>query len=73
MREASYHKKKEALALIEAIKHNRRILQSQEFTDHTESRTLNFLENLKADTGRLGRWSVFLQGVQVHSKRQGEY
>ena len=44
-----------ALALIEALKQNRRFLQHQEFTVYADSRILTFLQKLKADAGRLGR------------------
>ena len=64
--------KKEALALIEAIKKNRSFLRNQEFTVYTDSRTLTFLKNLKADAGRLGRWSILLQDYRFilkHTKK----
>ena len=55
---------KEALALTKAIKQNHHFLQNQEFTVYTDSPTLTFLKNLKADAGCLERWSVLLQGYK---------
>ena len=61
---------KEALALIEAIKQNYRFLLNEEFTIYTDSRILTKLKKLKADTGRLGGWSVLLQSYRFILKHK---
>ncbi|VDH94009.1 protein SFI1, partial [Mytilus galloprovincialis] len=52
---------KEGLALIEAIKTFKPYIANNQFTVYTDSITVRWLNNSKYATGRLGRWSLFLQ------------
>ncbi|CAG2184771.1 TRMT2A [Mytilus edulis] len=52
---------KEGLALIEAIKTFKPYIANNQFTVYTDSITVRWLNNSKDATGRLGRWSLFLQ------------
>ncbi|CAC5421147.1 unnamed protein product [Mytilus coruscus] len=52
---------KEGLALIEAIKTFKPYIANSQFTVYTDSITVQWLNNSKDATGRLGRWSLFLQ------------
>ncbi|VDI55350.1 Hypothetical predicted protein, partial [Mytilus galloprovincialis] len=52
---------KEGLALIEAIKTFKPYIVNNQFTVYTDSITVRWLNNSKDATGRLGRWSLFLQ------------
>ena len=53
---------KEALALVEGIQHFRHYLSNQEFTVYTDNVSVKYLQKIKDCQGRLGRWSLLLQG-----------
>ncbi|KAK3100349.1 hypothetical protein FSP39_018534 [Pinctada imbricata] len=52
---------KEGLALIDAIKTFKPYLSNAKFTVYTDNITVRWLNNNKDASGRLGRWSLFLQ------------
>ncbi|CAC5372486.1 Retrovirus-related Pol polyprotein from transposon 297,Retrovirus-related Pol polyprotein from transposon 17.6 [Mytilus coruscus] len=51
----------EGLALVEAIKSFKPYIANNKFTVFTDSITVRWLNSSKDATGRLGRWSLFLQ------------
>ncbi len=51
----------EALAVIEGVKHFHIYLVDKPFTIYTDHAALQHLQNVKLDTGRLCRWSLFMQ------------
>ncbi|KAI9549162.1 hypothetical protein GHT06_004912 [Daphnia sinensis] len=51
---------KEALAVIEAIKHFRHYLLDKPFEIISDHRPLQWLRNQKDNNGRLGRWAILL-------------
>lgn len=53
---------KEALALVEGIQHFREYLTNHKFTVFTDNVSVKYLQNIKDCQGRLGRWSLLLQG-----------
>ena len=53
---------KEALALVEGIQHYKHYLSNQEFTVYTDNVSVKYLQRIKDCQGRLGRWSLLLQG-----------
>ena len=53
---------KEALALVEGIQNFRHYLSNQEFTVFTDNVSVKYLQKIKDCQGRLGRWSLLLQG-----------
>ncbi len=58
---------REGLAVMEGIRHYRHYLQTNPFTIITDHRSLLFIQKIKdknySGTGRLGRWSLQLQGL----------
>ncbi len=52
---------KEALAVIEGIKKFQPYLHGRKFTVHTDHHALKWLMTIKDVTGRLARWSLFIQ------------
>ncbi|CAG2206802.1 unnamed protein product [Mytilus edulis] len=54
--------KKEALALVDGIQHFKHYLANQEFTVYTDNVSVKYLQKIKDCQGRLGRWSLLLQG-----------
>ena len=53
---------KEALALVEGIQHFKHYLANQEFTVFTDNVSVKYLQKIRDCQGRLGRWSLLLQG-----------
>ena len=61
----------EGLAIIERIKSYHPYLVNSHFTVVTDHMALKYLMNVKADTGRIARWALALQGYDftvVHRK-----
>ena len=61
----------EGLAIIEGIKSYHPYLANSHFTVVTDHMVLKYLMNVKADTGRIARWALALQGYDftvVHRK-----
>ena len=61
----------EGLAIIEGIKSYHPYLANSHFTVVTDHMALKYLMNVKADTGRIARWALALQGYDftvVHRK-----
>ena len=52
----------ECLALVEAIKHCRPYISHNHFTVYSDNIALKWLQKIKDENGRLGRWSLKLQG-----------
>jgi len=52
----------EGLALVEAIRHFRPYLVNNHFHIYTDHISLKWLQDIRASTGRLARWSLLLQG-----------
>lgn len=64
---------REGLAVVEGIKVYRVYLANRKFTVHTDHVSLQWLRTIHNATGRLGRWSVLLQGYDfdiVHKSGQ---
>ena len=59
---------KEAYAIVHAIKTFYHYLYGSDFTIVTDHRPLEFLMSKKEPTGRLARWSLFLQPFNLHIK-----
>ena len=55
---------KECLAVLWAIKHFRIYIYGKRFTVVTDHSALTWLINIKEPTGRLARWSIYLQAFQ---------
>ena len=55
---------KEAFAVVEAIKRFRQYLQDEPFVIISDHRPLQWLQSLKDETGRLGRWAIRLANVK---------
>ncbi|KAL3887802.1 hypothetical protein ACJMK2_000195 [Sinanodonta woodiana] len=55
---------REGLALVEGVRYYRHFLEHQKFTVVTDHAALKYLKDIKNPTGRLGRWSMLLQGFQ---------
>jgi hypothetical protein len=53
--------KREALALVYALKETRSYLGSKEFTVITDHESLKYIANLKDPHGKLARWVLYLQ------------
>ena len=61
----------EGLAIIEGIKSDHPYLANSHFTVVTDHMALKYLMSVKADTGRIARWALALQGYDftvVHRK-----
>ena len=58
---------REALAVVAAIKHFQSYLYGRPFIIHTDHNALRWLINVKDPTGRLARWSLFLQQYDLKS------
>lgn len=52
----------EGLALVEGIRHFRPFLINNHFHVYTDHVSLKWLQQIRASTGRLARWSLLLQG-----------
>ena len=61
---------KEALAIIEGIKTFQPYLYSRKFTVHTDHHALKWLRTTKDVTGRLARWSLFIQQFDFNIKHR---
>ena len=59
---------KEALAVVEAIKHFRHYLLDKPFTVISDHRPLQWLEEQKDNNGRLGRWAIRLASTNYKIK-----
>ncbi|KZS10262.1 Protease [Daphnia magna] len=55
---------KEALAVIFAIRTFRHFLQDEPFLVISDHKPLQWFENLKENTGRLGRWAIELAATK---------
>ena len=53
---------RECLALVEAIKHCHPYISHNHFTVYSDNIALKWLQKIKDQNGRLGRWSLKLQG-----------
>jgi len=53
---------KKALALVEGVQHFRDYVENQKFTVYTDNVSVKYLQKIKDCQGRLGRWSLLLQG-----------
>ena len=61
----------ESLTIIEGIKAYHPYLANSHFTVVTDHIALRYLKNVKADTGRIARWALALQGYDftvIHRK-----
>ena len=64
---------KEGLSLVEAIRQFRPYLANVPFTVYTDNVSVKYLQQIKDCQGRLGRWSLLLQGYNmqiVHKSSQ---
>lgn len=61
---------KEALAVIEGIKKFQPYLYGRKFTVHTDHHALKWLMTIKDVTGRLARWSLFIQQFDFDIKHR---
>lgn len=59
---------KEALAVVFAVKQFRHYLMDKQFTVISDHRPLQWLENQKDATGRLGRWAIMLSNLNYKIK-----
>ena len=53
---------KETLTLVEGIQHFKHYLVNNEFTVYTDNVSVKYLQKIKDFQGRLGQWSLLLQG-----------
>lgn len=53
---------REGLAVVEGVKFYRVYLAKKTFRVHTDHVSLQWIHNIQDTTGRLGRWSILLQG-----------
>ena len=53
---------RECLALVEAIKHFHPYISHSHFTVYSDNIALKWLQKIRDENGRLGRWSLKLQG-----------
>ncbi len=66
-RETRYNvSERECLALVEGIKHYRMYLATNRFKVITDHFSLQYLRSIKDMNGRLGHWSLFLQGYDFY-------
>ena len=56
---------KEGLSLVEAIRQFRPYLANVPFTVYTDNVSVKYLQHIKDCQGRLGRWSLLLQGYNM--------
>ena len=61
---------KEGLALVEGIQHFRHYLTNTKFTVFTDNVSVKYLQSIKDCQGRLGRWSILLQGYTFEIKHK---
>ena len=61
---------KEGLALVEGIQHFRHYLANTKFTVFTDNVSVKYLQNIKDCQGRLGRWSILLQGYHFEIRHK---
>lgn len=61
---------KEGLALVEGIQHFKHYLVNKKFTVITDNAAVKYLQKNKDCNGRLGRWSLFLQGYNFEIKHR---
>ena len=61
---------KEGLALVEGIQHFRHYLANTKFTVFTDNVSVKYLQSIKDCQGRLGRWSLLLQGYTFEIKHK---
>ena len=61
---------KEGLALVEGIQHFRHYLANTKFTVYTDNVSVKYLQNIKDCQGRLGRWSILLQGYNFEIRHR---
>ena len=52
----------EKLGIMEGIRHFSPFLSNREFKVVTDHVSLQYIENMKLQTGRLARWALFLMG-----------
>ena len=55
---------RELLAVLEGVKHFSTFLSNQEFEVLSDHAALAYLQSIKATSGRLGRWGLYLQGFR---------
>ena len=64
---------RECLALAEAIKHFHPYISHSHYTVHSDNIALKWLQKIRYQNGRLGRWSLKLQGYHFtiqHNPKQ---
>ena len=61
---------KEGLALVEGIQAFKHYLANQKFTVYTDNVSVKYLQQIKDCQGRLGRWSILLQGYNFTIKHR---
>ncbi|KAK3084626.1 hypothetical protein FSP39_016530 [Pinctada imbricata] len=61
---------KEGLSLVEAVKQFRPYIANTKFTVFTDNIALKWLNDIRNMNGRLGRWSLFLQGFNFDIKHK---
>ena len=61
---------REALAVVGGIKKFQPYLYGQRFTVHSDHHALRWLRNIKDVTGRLARWSLFIQQFDFEIKHR---
>jgi hypothetical protein len=65
LRERNYSViERECLAIVFVVKKFQKYLYGKEFVLHTDHRPLSFIQRCKIESGRIMRWSLFLQNYR---------